>query len=310
MARPETPGTESERAIQNEIARHKDAAEIELSAASAEESDAPTRRYLRTSAAERDRRVQEIRNTDFPIGLRGYERAAVDRYVTRVNRLIAELEISSSPESAVRHALEEVSEETRDLLQRAHQTSEEITARSRAKAEERMTQAKAEVAEILAEARREAGEIREHAQREAERLRDTTEHDAARLREQTASEVTQLREQTTKEMTELRDTTVRDVQQLRASAKREADELRASAKCDADEMLESAEARVRDLSLSAETLWRERRRLIEDMRGVGEQLVTIAEAEAKRFPRFENGGPPEHRQTPAQPASQQPAAAS
>ena len=50
-----------------------------------------------------------------------------------MNRVIAELEISSSPEAAVRHALDEVSEETRELLQRAHQTAEEITARSRSR---------------------------------------------------------------------------------------------------------------------------------------------------------------------------------
>jgi hypothetical protein len=51
----------------------------------------------------------------------------VDRYVQEVNRLIAELEISGSPDSAIRAALEEVSEETRGLLQRAHETADEIT---------------------------------------------------------------------------------------------------------------------------------------------------------------------------------------
>jgi DivIVA domain-containing protein len=292
MARPDMPGSESERAIQSEIARHKDAAEFEMAAARAEESDAPTRRYLRTGAAERDRRVEEIRNTDFPVGLRGYERAAVDRYVTQVNRLIAELEISSSPESAVRHALEEVSEETRDLLQRAHQTSEDIAARSRAKADQRLAQAKNESDELLAEARREASEIRDQSQREAERLRESAERETAQVRDQTTSEVTQLRE-----------TTERDAQQLRASAAREAEDRLASAKHDAEEMVESAEARVRDLSQSAEMLWRERRRLIEDMRAVGEQLVATCEAEAKRFPQFENGGSPQHERAPERPVT-------
>ena len=41
---------------------------------------------------------------------------------------------------------------------------------------------------------------------------------------------------------------------------------------------------------SAETIWRERRRLVEDMRAVGEQLVAIGETEAKRFPRFGEEG--------------------
>src|SRR5919201_7126645 len=88
-----------------------------------------------TSAAD------SARDIEFPVAMRGYERAAVDRYVEQVNRLIAELEMSASPESAVRHALDEVSEETRELLQRAHETADEITARSRSRADERLQQA-------------------------------------------------------------------------------------------------------------------------------------------------------------------------
>jgi DivIVA domain-containing protein len=292
MAGPELPGSESERRIQTEIERHKDAAEVELAAAHADDSDAPTRRYLRTTAADRDRRVQEVRETDFPVAMRGYERAAVDRYVTRVNRLIAELEISSSPEAAVRRALEEVSEETRELLQRAHQTAEDIAGRSRVKASERLEQAQQEAEELIAAAQRDAADVRSQADREADRLRERSEREAA-----------QLREQTTNEMTQLRDTTVRDAQQLRDTAQRESEQLRASAKHDSEEMLEAADARVRELSQSAETIWRERRRLIEDMRGVGEQLVAIGEAEAKRFPRSPNGGPPEQPATPEQPVA-------
>ncbi len=64
----------------------------------------------------------------------------------------------------------------------------------------------------------------------------------------------------------------------------------AAARRDADEMRESAEIRARELARSAETIWRERRRLIEDMRAVGEQLVAIGETEGKRFPRFGEEG--------------------
>ena len=95
-------------------------------------ADRPARRFpsSRVSRAERDRMLKEARGKKFAVAVRGYDRGAVDRYVEQVNRLLAELEISSSPEAAVRHALDEVSEETRELLQRAHQTAEEITARS------------------------------------------------------------------------------------------------------------------------------------------------------------------------------------
>ena len=59
------------------------------------------------SAPERERLIKQARDTEFPVAIRGYDRAAVDRYVEHVNRLLAELEISSSPESAVRHALDD-----------------------------------------------------------------------------------------------------------------------------------------------------------------------------------------------------------
>src|SRR5437763_1534791 len=163
-----------------------------------EEPDANTRRFPRSrvSRAERDRMVKEARAITFPVTVRGYERAAVDRYVQQVNRLIAELEISSSSESAVRHALAEVTEETREILQRAHET--------------------------------------------------------------------------------------------------------------ADELVKAADIRARELGDNADHIWRERRRLIEDLRVVGEQLLAIGEAESKRFARpTENADSlTEHSREPIAPAAE------
>ena len=76
---------------------------------------------------------------------------------------------------------------------------------------------------------------------------------------------------------------MRESQQLRSSAKRDAEDLRAAVRAESDEMLEAAETRSRDLARSAESIWRERRRLIDDMRGIGEQLVAIGDVEGKRF---------------------------
>ena len=121
------------------------------------------------AASERDRMLEQARKVDFPSSVRGYSRGAVDDYVERTNRVLAELEMSSSPESAVRHALEEVSDETRDILQHAHQTADEITARSRAKADERLQLAAREAQEMLDVAQREAHEAREAAQHDARR---------------------------------------------------------------------------------------------------------------------------------------------
>ena len=252
------------------------------------------------SATERDRMLKEARKAEFPIGLRGYERAAVDRYVERVNRMLAELEMSSSPESAIRHALDEVSEETRDILQHAHQTADEITARSRSKADDRLQQAEREAQEIREAAQREGKETREAAQHEAlelrelttseaQNLREVTQQEAQDLRETAQRETSELRDATTQEMADLRERSVRDTQQLQVSAQREADETRQTARREADEMLESAETRTQELARSGEAIWRERRRLIDDMRGVGEQLVAIGELEGKRFARLNEG---------------------
>ncbi|HEY2603146.1 MAG TPA: DivIVA domain-containing protein [Thermoleophilaceae bacterium] len=119
----------------------------------------PTRRFPSSlvSHAEQDQMVEEIRSISFPTSMRGYDRDAVDAYVERVNRLMAELEISRSPESAVRHAVAQVTEETRGILERAHETAEEITSRSRSQADDRVQEAEREAAEI-----REGAETRVH----------------------------------------------------------------------------------------------------------------------------------------------------
>src|SRR5437763_13781945 len=132
----------------------------------------------RVSSAERERMLNDARDVDLPIALRGYDRAAVDRHLGRLNRLIAELEMSSSPESAVRRALDEVSEETRELLQRAHATAEEITSRSRAKADDRLQLGEREAQELRDAARHEAQEARESAQHEAQQVREDAARDA------------------------------------------------------------------------------------------------------------------------------------
>jgi cell division septum initiation protein DivIVA len=273
MAQSETSGSESFRDTTTPSpAAGGDA--VDSTGPTEREGERTTRRLPSSivSAPERERLIKQTRDTEFPVALRGYDRAAVDRYVEHVNRLLAELEISSSPESAVRHALDEVSEETRDILQHAHDTAEEITARSRSRADDRLQQAEQEAKELRAAALREAQETRDAAHREAEETRDAARREAAELRETAASEAT-----------ELRDTATRESQQQRAAAQREADELRSTARGESEEMLEAAETRSRDLARSAEAIWRERRRLIDDMRGIGEQLVAIGDVEGKRF---------------------------
>jgi DivIVA domain-containing protein len=99
-----------------------------------------------------DEEIAGIRDVSFAIVMRGYDRAAVDAYVTRVNRIIAELQVSRSPQSAIRHALDQVSEETRGILERAHETAEDIAARSRTQAADRLERAEREAREVLRDA--------------------------------------------------------------------------------------------------------------------------------------------------------------
>jgi DivIVA domain-containing protein len=96
--------------------------------------------------------IEEIREASFPLAVRGYDRAAVDRYVEQVNRVIAELEITRSPEAAVKNAVAQVTEETRGILERAHEAADEITARSRARADDRVQEAEREAARLRSEA--------------------------------------------------------------------------------------------------------------------------------------------------------------
>src|SRR5829696_444742 len=120
----------------------------------------------------RDEEVAEILATDFPIALRGYDRAAVDYYHQRVSRVIAELQAGRSPQSAVRYALEQVSEETRSILQQAHDTADAITTKSRREASERMETAERESNEMLAGAEREAADLRAAADRRVREAED------------------------------------------------------------------------------------------------------------------------------------------
>lgn len=88
--------------------------------------------------------VDRVRRADFPVVLRGYDRAAVDVYVAEVAQLVAELEATQLPETVVQRALDEVGDETSAILRQAHETSEEITARSRSQAAGRLQRAEQE----------------------------------------------------------------------------------------------------------------------------------------------------------------------
>lgn len=188
-----------------------------------------------------------IRNVSFPGAFRGYDRSAVDAYVRRVNRVIAELEVGSSPRAAVRHALEQVGEQTSSILQRARETAEEITVSARREAEE-----------VTARARAEAAEIVLHAGTEADRART----EAGRLVTKATAEA----------------------DEIRAHAKAEAEKTLARTRDEAAAVQEEAEARLRNLHADIAATWKERRELLDDVRAIASRLEEAASKAAGRVP--------------------------
>lgn len=100
-----------------------------------------------------------LADREFPLALRGYDRQAVDAYMQKTSRLIAELQTTHSPEIAVRRALERVGEEVASILGRAHEAAEQITTRSRVEAENRLQAAHREARKITTEAKRQLTEL-------------------------------------------------------------------------------------------------------------------------------------------------------
>jgi DivIVA domain-containing protein len=112
----------------------------------------------------------DIRDVSFPTVVRGYDRREVDAYVQRVNRVIAELEISRSPQAAVKHALDRVGEQTSGVLQRAREVAEELTSTALAEAEHATRRAKVEAEEMTEQAQMQAHQLRGQSKEEADEI--------------------------------------------------------------------------------------------------------------------------------------------
>jgi DivIVA domain-containing protein len=190
---------------------------------------------------------KEIRNVSFPGAVRGYDRTTVDAYVERVNRVIAELEMRSSPRAAVRHALEQVGEQTSGILQRARETAEEITASARQEAEETTARAKAEAAETVVNA--------------------STQADRAK------AEATQLIARAKSE-----------AEGILTEARAEADRILARTREEVAALRGEGETRLRELHADIATTWKERRELLEDVHGIAKRLEAAASRAAARMP--------------------------
>jgi DivIVA domain-containing protein len=145
----------------------------------------------------------DIRDVSFPVSVRGYDRRAVDAYVTRVDRLITELEETRSPEGAVKHALEQAGERISGILQQAGETGEEIATTARQKAEESTARAEEESEAIVAKASADADEVLGRSKAEAEAMLAQARKEADERLQRAQEEVTALREKAEARMREL-----------------------------------------------------------------------------------------------------------
>ena len=143
----------------------------------------------------RDNVPEDVRDVSFPGAVRGYDRAAVDAYVKRVNTVIAELEVSRSPQAAVRHALDRVGRQTSGILQQARETADEMSATAWAEADRTTARANERAEEISAQADAEAKETVDRARSEAEELVSRARAEAAERLQKLEQEIATLQEQ-------------------------------------------------------------------------------------------------------------------
>ena len=146
----------------------------------------------------------EIGEASFSVSLRGYDRVAVDAYVSRVEQVVAELELGRSPEAAVKRALEQVGEQTRALLEQAGLTAEEVITAARHDAEGTIARANEEAEEIDAKAKAAAEDMLARSKGEAEATVAQARTQAAEERERCQADVTALREEAEARVRELR----------------------------------------------------------------------------------------------------------
>lgn len=200
----------------------------------------------------------DLLNVSFPAAVRGYDRSAVEAYVKRANRVIAELKVSSSPRAAVTHALEQTEQQVSGLLQRARETGEEITASARKEADEIVGKAKADAAELHVNVSAEADGIKAEAEQVLADARAEAEDILARSRLEAGN--------------------------TRSAAQAEADDRHRKLEEELEALRNDAEARMRELQADTDRVRGERRELLEDIRVRGTTLLNVADAADERSP--------------------------
>jgi DivIVA domain-containing protein len=249
----------------------RDAREPELTPVSSAPSQAPS----------------DVRDVTFHTAVRGYERREVDRYVQRVNRVIAELEIARSPESAVRHALDRIGEQTSSILQRARETADEITHTARSEAEDTTERGRAEGRELVAAARAEAEEILADADTQAnERMAQGDRELAARRKqaEEARAEADSTLARAQISVNEIVTNAKEEAEQIVTRADAQAIERRGREEQRLEGLRQQAQLELDALRVDRDAIVEQRRRLVEEIHELAARLEAIADAGAAGAP--------------------------
>jgi DivIVA domain-containing protein len=225
----------------------------------------------------------DILDASFPLSVRGYERHAVDDHLKRVNRVIAELKVSASPQAAVRHALDVAGEKVEGLLQAARDAAEEITASATQEAEESTARVKADAAQLVVNASTEADRMRTEAEELIAEAAAKAEETVAKARAE-ANEI--LSEAKAGVETSLRRSHAQAADRLRHLE----EELAA--------MRERAETRMREIEKDTEKIRKRRSELLDDIRARASRLGELADTAAAAMPSSDATTPDAETQEP------------
>jgi DivIVA domain-containing protein len=229
---------------------------------------------------------QDVLDVSFPAAVRGYDRHAVEAYVKRVNRVIAEIKVSASPPAAVRHALDQAEEKVEGLLRAAREAADEITTSARREADEALSRAKTDAAELMV-----------NTSAEADRLKLEADDVLAKARAEADTLVAQAKS----DANDIVSDATAQAKETSARAQSEAKKRRQQLEDELAALEEQAQKRMRNIKGDTEAVWSRRGQLLDDIRDMAGTLVELANAAASRV------SAEEPVTNPQQPAEHEPA---
>jgi DivIVA domain-containing protein len=243
--------------VENESSKPDETAQRLPAAAEPEHSFRDVRHYV----------PQDLLDVSFPVSVRGYDRHAVDAYVERVNRVIAEVKVSASPPAAVRHALDQAQEKVEALLQAAREAADEITTSARQEADASTARVKAEAADLMV-----------NTSAEADRMKAEGEEQLANARAEAEAAVAKAKSDANGIVSEAST----EAQATRAQAQAEAEEQRRQSHDELTVLQEQAQTRMDEIQADTDAIRDRRSRLLDDIRAMANGLVELAEAATAR----------------------------